>query len=153
MKKVKLTNDLLMSVSEYLSVCVNACLGTTLDGPRQHNENDAWLIRNKPTRSIRLLIASPLCDASYYDLSLPLLDKCVLDRMIAPFGFPPLKKTANAACEYESFVPEDKFIDRVTEFYRRSGVTYVVFGERLVRGKPTPRSRSSVNPGICANHN
>lgn len=138
------TKDLIASISEYLSVCVGACLGTPTMGPRQHLGNDAWISAKGGKAVLEVGIHSP-----DYQLKPPTdNDIAVLNRMIADFGFGKLSTDDRLRQRWTASASLAAFMARVAAFYGFSGETYVVFGERNVRGKPTPRSRASVKPCV-----
>ena len=146
MSQPKPSDDLLASISEYLGVCVGACLGTPTMGPRQHLGNDAWISIKGGNAVLEVGIHSP-----DYQLKPPTdSDIAILNRMIADFGFGELSTDDRLRQNWTASAPLAAFMERVAAFYRFSGETYVVFGERNVRGKPTPRSRASVKPRVPA---
>lgn len=134
--KLKPTKDLLLSISEYMSVCVGACLGRPTRGPRQHGGDnaDVWVQYGL----VHIIVSTEDVGSKVSNENLK-----VLNRMVADFGFGKLCY-AGSRNGYESYATLDDFMSRVDAFYLSSGKTYVVFGERNVRGLPTPRSKCSV---------
>ena len=132
---MKPTKDLLLSISEYMSVCVGACLGRPTRGPRQHNGDNANVTVKDGIAT--LYVTSEDGKVSDFDLY-------VMNRMVADFGFGKLEWRTSPVWGYYATAMLNDFMSRVELFYSTSGKTYVVFGERNVRGLPTLRSKCSV---------
>lgn len=138
------SRELLAQISEYLSVCTGACLGTPTMGPCQHLGNNAQVSVKGGKAVLNVGIHSP-----DFQLKPPTdADIAILNRMFADFGFGELSTDDKLRQHWTASTTVKAFMERVAAFYGFSGETYVVFGERSVRGTPTPRSRASVKPCV-----
>lgn len=136
----KPSKELLMRISEYLSVCTGACLGTPTMGPCQHLGNNAWVSVKGGKAVLNVGIHSP-----DYQMNPPTdTDIAILNRMFADFGFGELSTDDKLRQNWTASTTVKAFMKRVSSFYGFSGETYVVFGERPVRGTPALRSKASV---------